>query len=372
MNFDLFFPYSLALVLTGVCVAVAFRPEPSSLRTLTRLLLVPAVLFAFFGGGSVFREVAGGGNRGPRAPLRIASVLDRGTTDALISAFEAQTGVECEVDAFAGGTQTTLDLILQERIRPDVLLGGTVELHQILAEANRLRPYEPLPDPERDDGYDDPNHQWTPLYLGYLAIVYRPLPSLASHAPDWSTLVEPRWAGRVSIPSPGASGGGFVFLATQLQRHEDEQIGWDYMELLRQRGVRWETHSSIPIGRVGAGTMDLAVAWAHDTLRRREEERLPIEMEIPEATGYEVGGVSILASSRLPEAAEQLVQFLTGARATEIQVTHGRRVPLRHDVEPPEYLRRASPRVDHFDRARVLRERERWLSRWGDMSNGAR
>jgi iron(III) transport system substrate-binding protein len=118
--------------------------------------------------------------------------------------------------------------------------------------------------------------------------------------------------------------------------------------------------------------MDLAVAWAHDTLRRREEERLPIELEIPQETGYEVGGVSILASSRMPEAAEKLVQFLIGARAAEIQVTHGRRVPLRHDVEPPEYLRRASPRVDHYDRTRVLDERERWLARWAELSNGAR
>lgn len=369
MSPELFYPYSLTLLLAGVCLAMAFRPEPSASRTLTRILLLPAGLFVIFGAVRISGELGGGG---PIAPLRIASVLDQETTDALVRAFEAQSGIECEVDAFAGGTQTTLDLIAQERIHPDVLLGGTVELHQILADEERLRPYELLPDPERDDSYDDPEHRWTPLYLGYLAIVYRPLPSLASQAPDWSTLVEPRWAGRVSIPSPGASGGGFVFLATQLQRHGDEEIGWDYMELLRQRGVRWETRSSIPIGRVGAGTMDLAVAWAHDTLRRRDEERLPIELEIPQETGYEVGGVSILASSRRPEAAEHFVQFLTESQAAEIQVAHGRRVPLRSDVEPPEYLRRASPKVDRYDRSRVLVERQRWLARWAELSNGAR
>jgi iron(III) transport system substrate-binding protein len=368
---DFFFSYSIALLLAGVCAAVAFRAEASPSRTATRLILLPALLFAVISGVQVLRD-DGGGAEGPLAPLRIASVLDRETTDALIEAFEAEGGIECEVDAFAGGTQTTLDLILEGRIHPDVLLGGTVELHQILADVEQLHPYSPLPDPDRDASYDDPEHLWTPLYLGYLAIVYRPLPSLATQAPDWSTLVEPRWAGRVSIPSPGASGGGFVFLATQLQRHGDEQIGWDYLELLRQRGVRWENRSSIPIGRVGAGTMDLAVAWAHDTLRRREEERLPLELVIPQQTGYEVGGVSILASSRRPEAAEQVVQFLIGARAGEIQVAHGRRVPLRHDVEPPEYLRRASPRVDSYDRSRVLSERERWLARWAEMSNGAR
>jgi len=363
-SLPLLLPYTLGAILVGLGLSIAFGGGRRGLGW----FLVFLGAFAVVG----LAPRLGQKNGLEERTLRIASVLDRETTDALVEAFEEDSGILCEVDAFAGGTQTTLDLILQERIRPDVLLGGTGELHEILGEAGRLQPYVPLPDPERISRYDDPRHHWVPIYLGYLAIVYRPLPSLRGQEPDFSTLVEPAWAGRVTIPSPSKSGGGFVFLATQLQRFGSESSGWDYLRLLLQRGVRFEARSSLPITQVGSGVMDLGVAWAHDIHRRKEDERLPVELTIPDQTGFEVGGVSILAGSDQSDAAEEFVQFLTSAVAAEIQVTYGRRAPLRTDVEPPNYLRREPPDVEIYDRAVVLSERERWLQRWREMSQGAR
>ena len=270
---------------------------------------------------------------------------------------------------------------MREQVKPDVLLGGTVEIHEVLARAGKLAEFAPLPDPDRIATYDDPRKHWTPLYLGYLAIVHRPLPSLAESPPNWATLVQPRWTGRVSIPSPSKSGGGLVFLATQLMRRENSEAGWQYLRLLEERGVRYEERSSLPIQRVGAGTMDLGVAWAHDIVRRRDEERLPVELHIPEQTGYEVGGVSILAWSDQIGAAEKFVNFLSGSRAGEIQASHGRRVPLRLDVEPPTYLmdraqggdaRLMRDRTAFYDRQRVLSDRSAWLTRWAKESGGSR
>lgn len=363
-SLPLLLPFTLGAILVGIGLSVTAVGQRRGLGWALIFLGAFAVI------GLAPRL---GPRNGPAAPtLRVASVLDRETTDALVKAFERDTGIVCEVDAFAGGTQTTLDLILQERIVPDVLLGGTGELHEILADAGKLRPYIPLPDPDRITRYDDPRHHWVPIYLGYLAIVYRPLPSLQAKEPDFSTLVEPAWAGRVTIPSPSKSGGGFVFLATQLQRFGSEAAGWNYLQLLLQRGVRFEARSSLPITQVGSGVMDLGVAWAHDIHRRMEDERLPVALTIPDQTGYEVGGVSILAASDRAEVAEDFVQFLTSSAAAEIQVRHGRRAPLRADVQPPDYLRREPPDVDAYDRAVVLRERERWLQRWWDLSEGAR
>lgn len=310
----------------------------------------------------------------PRAPvpvsgqrLRVISVLDGETTSALVDAFTRETGILCDVDPFAGGTQTTARLILQGRIQPDVLLGGTVEIHEELAQADLLASYQPPPDAYRIERYDDPQHRWTPLYLGYLGLVYRPLPTLQTHPPEWNTLLQTRWKGRVTIPSPTASGGGLVFLATQILRQDDPEVAWEYLQQLIQGGARFEARSDIPITRVAAGTMDIGVAWAHDVLRRIERDRLPVELRIPETTGYEVGGVSILDWAHDAEAAEAFVRFLTGKRAGEIQVTHGYRVPLRTDVEPPGYLDGGAVPDEiaaFYDRQAVLEKRSVWVDRW--------
>ena len=105
-----------------------------------------------------------------------------------------------------------------------------------------------------------------------------------------------------------------------------------------------------------------------------------MELNIPEQTGYEVGGVSVLRWVRDPEAAQKFVRFLTGPDAARIQASTGYRVPLRTDVDPPLYLSHSlgvsapSPAEDlsFYDRARVLAERDAWLERWRTQSNGAR
>jgi iron(III) transport system substrate-binding protein len=299
--------------------------------------------------------------------LRIISVLDAETTSALVEAFTGETGISCDVDPFAGGTQTTAQLILQGRIQPDVLLGGTVEIHEELARADLLTAYEPAPDAYRIDRYDDPQRLWTPLYLGFIGLVYRPLPTLQTHPPDWNTLLQTRWKGRVTIPSPAESGGGLVFLATQILRQQDPDLAWEYLQQTVDRGVRFEARSDIPITLVASGTMDIGVAWAHDVLRRVERDRLPVELRIPERTGYEVGGVSILGWARDLDAAEAFVRFLTGKRAGQIQVAKGYRVPLRTDVEPPGYLDGgAVPEeiTSFYDRGAVLENRAAWVDRW--------
>jgi len=305
--------------------------------------------------------------------VRVVSVLDQPTTQALTEAFTRRTGIVCDVDPFAGGTQTTAGLILQGRLHPDVLLGGTVEIHEELAQKQLLAPHVIRPDSRRTSLYDDPDGRWTPLYLGLLGLVYRPLPEFQARAPDWLSLIQPRFKNRVSIPAPDKSGGGLVFLATQLQRQKEIEKCWEYLQLLDENEVHWEDRSSVPISRVAAGTMDLGVAWAHDVLRRIESERLPVKMTIPRETGFEVGAASILANATDPEAAQRFLDFLTGKEAGRIQAEVGHRVPLRTDIDLPGYLDHSLPDLKtgsggmHYDRAFVVKNQDAWIKRWKAM-----
>jgi iron(III) transport system substrate-binding protein len=354
----------VALGLLGTLVFVRRRSSPPLLTfafvvTLALAVVPPALL-------------------GPRMSarprrIRIVSVFDQPTTQALTEAFTRRTGILCDVDPFAGGTQTTAGLILQGRLHPDVLLGGTVEIHEELAQKQLLAPHQIRPDSRRTTLYDDPEGRWTPMYLGLLGLVYRPLPELQAHAPDWLTLIQPRFKNRVSIPAPDKSGGGLVFLATQLQRQDEIEKSWEYLKLLDENEVHWEDRSSVPISRVAAGTMDLGVAWAHDVLRRIESERLPVKLTIPRETGYEVGAASILAGATDLEACQRFLDFLTGREAAKIQVEVGHRVPLRTDIDLPGYLDHSLPDLKtgsggmHYDRAFVVKNRDAWIQRWKAM-----
>ncbi len=303
--------------------------------------------------------------------LRVLSVLDAETTNALLDAFQAQTGIVCEVDPFAGGAQEAVNLLLEKRLQPDLLLGGTVEIHDQLAEKGLSLACTPDNDDQRLDQWDHPQALWTPIYVGYLAIIHRPLPELRTRPPEWITLLDPRFRNRVTIPSPATSGGGLVFMATQIQRAADPDRGWAFLEGLLRQGAQFEVRSEDTITQIARGTKDLGVAWAHDVWRRRERDRIPVELHIPRQTGYEIGGVSVLEWARDQEAARSLVRFLTGAEAARIQARVGYRVPLRRDVPPPPYLDRPSPLppedLAFFDRKAVVRERKAWMERWQDL-----
>lgn len=307
--------------------------------------------------------------------LRVLSVLDEETTTALLEPFQQRTGIQLEVDPFAGGAQRAVNLLLEKRLQPDLFLGGTVEIHQQLADIDLLHACSLDEDEQRQDEWDHPENLWTPIYVGYLALIHRPLPALRARPPEWITLLDPRFRNRVTIPSPLTSGGGLVFLATQLQRASDPERGWAFLSSLLEQGASFESRSEDAITHVAEGRMDLGVAWAHDVWRRRERDRIPVDLHIPERTGYEVGGVSILTWTRDAPAAEDLVRFLTGREAGQIQVRTGYRVPLREDVDPPPYLRGSDPPspedLAFFDRARVVASREDWIRTWSEMVEAA-
>jgi iron(III) transport system substrate-binding protein len=300
--------------------------------------------------------------------LRILSVLDLPTTTALVRNFERRTGIVCEVDPFAGGARGAAELLMEGRIHPDVMLGGTSEIHDLLRSAGVSARLSPRADPARITRFDDPDGYYVPVYLGYLALVVRSRPEFEQHAPDWNTLLDPRWTGRVRLPSPASTSGGLVFVATQILRQPEAERGWNYLSMLNEREVLWESRSEEVISQVADGRAELGVSWAHDIWRRRQSERKPISVVIPKQTGFEVGAVSVLRWAREPEAAGEFVDFLISRDAQVLQVQHGLRIPIRTDVDGPPYLDAADAptpsALDFYDRAVVLSERDRWLERW--------
>lgn len=354
----------LLQTLTGVVLLLAVQWVRSRPDRITRWLGLTIALLGVVAAPLNYDPVG----QVPRS-IRILSVLDTATSSALVEAFEKRTGIRCQVDPFQGGARRSAELLLEGRLQPDLMLGGTSEIHEMLAAAEVSIPVDLPDDPGRISRFDPPSRRLTPIYMGYLALVYRQLPDFQQRVPDWGALIDARWIDRVSLPSPESTSGGSVFLATQLLRQPDPERGWQYLRILGAAGVPWESRSIDVITKIAAGKADLGVSWAQDAWRQRERERLPIGVVIPTRTGYEVGAVSALRWARDVPAAEEFIRFLTSQEAQQIQAEVGLRVPLRTDVSAPEYLEGNGPLpgddvLAFFDRATVLREQEGWIARW--------
>jgi len=352
----------LLQTLTGVVLLLTLRWLRARPDRLTRWLALVLALVAVAAAPLNYDPVG----RVPRS-IRILSVLDTDTSTALVKAFEDKTGIRCQVDPFQGGARRSAELLLEGRLQPDLMLGGTAEIHEMLAAGGVSVPVELPDDPGRITRFDPEGHRYTPIYEGYLALVYRQLPDFEQRPPDWGALIDTRWIDRVSLPSPESTSGGSVFLATQLLRQPDPERGWQYIGILIGAGVPWESRSIDVITKIVAGKADLGVSWAQDAWRQREKERLPLGVVIPTRTGYEVGAVSALRWARDLPATEEFIRFLTSAEAQSIQAEVGLRVPLRTDVSAPAYLNGERPgdeALAFFDRATVLREQEGWIARW--------
>lgn len=354
----------LLQTLTGILLLLALQWLRSRPDRITRWLALAIALLGVAAAPLNYDPVG----QVPRS-IRILSVLDTDTSSALVKAFEERTGIRCQVDPFQGGARRSAELLLEGRLQPDLMLGGTSEIHEMLASAEVSIPIDLPADPGRITRFDPESRRLTPIYLGYLALVYRQLPDFDQRPPDWGALIDSRWIDRVSLPSPASTSGGSVFLATQLLRQPDAERGWQYIGILGAAGVPWESRSIDVITKIAAGKADLGVSWAQDAWRQREKNRLPIGVVIPTRTGYEVGAVSALRWARDLPAAEEFIRFLTSREAQQIQAEVGLRVPLRTDVSAPAYLNgnRGVPAeevLSFFDRETVLREQEGWITRW--------
>lgn len=362
----------LLQTLTGAVLLLALQWLRRGPDRLTRWFALVLALVAVAAAPLNFDPVG----RMPRT-LRVLSVMDTETTEALTRAFEARTGIRCQVDPFQGGARKSAELLLDGRLQPDLMLGGTSGIHELLAAAGVSVPVELPEDPQRISGYDPGSRRFTPIYVGYLALVYRPLPEFEARPPDWGALIDSRWIGRLSLPSPASTSGGVVFLATQILRQPDRARGWQFLRILGEAGVPWESRSADVITKVASGKADLGVSWAQDAWRRRERDRIPVDVVIPTRTGYEVGAVSALRWARDLPAAEEFIRFLTTREAQRIQAEVGLRVPLRRDVAAPDYLGPdrpgpGDPRLAFFDRDTVMREQEAWIARWEAEIAGSR
>ncbi|MFN7942021.1 MAG: extracellular solute-binding protein [Thermoanaerobaculia bacterium] len=316
-----------------------------------------------------------------RTPVVVYSPHGRDLLELLETSFEAKNpGID--VRWLDMGSQEVYDRLRSERANPqcDLWFGGPETIFRRAAAEGLLAPYRPswaesVPAASRAPG---------DLYFG----VYRTLPVLVwnqrlvadADAPrDWDDLLSARFAGKLLLRDPMASGVMRTVFGMVLARSvaatgsADDGFAW----LLRLDGATKEIvanpallHEKLMRGEGEATMWELT-----DTLLERQKG-------VPFGYGFAASGtpviddsIGLVAGAPHRAAAVEFLEYAGGAEAQLLAAERAFRIPARTDLAVerlPEWARDALARMRpaDFDHDLVAREIQGWMSRWDATVRG--
>ncbi len=308
----------------------------------------------------------------PTGKLTVYSALNESTNNAFVEAFKKATpGVDVEVLplAAAGELQTR---IRTEKNSPkaDVFIGGSSEFHDPLGKEGLLEAYKSPNAEALDPAFKDPNGNWTGWYIGIFGIVLnkdRWSKEMAGKdkPKTWDDLLNPDLKGKLDMPDPVKTGGGYIFLADQVFRfNKDEDKAMDFMKKLHANVGQYVGTAPQGIELVGQGQFLMGPNWGHDILTAANQGQ-PIEFIAPTDTANEVGAVSIVKGGPNTAAAKAFVDWVLTKEAGELNVKLSNRLSVRKDVPPaPGAPTLDQVKVVNYDRAWATENKDRLIKKW--------
>jgi iron(III) transport system substrate-binding protein len=308
----------------------------------------------------------------PTGKISVYSALNESTNNAFVDAFKkANPGMDVEILplAAAGELQTR---ITTEKAAPkaDVFIGGSSEFHDPLGKQGLLEPYMSPNAADVDTAYKDADGNWTGWYIGIFGLAInkdrwakemagKPLPA------TWDDLLGEDLQGKLDFPDPVKTGGGYIFLATQVFRFDrDEAKAMEYMKKLHANIGQYVGTSPQGIELVGQGQFLMGPNWGHDILTAAGRGQ-PLEFKAPSDTANEVGAVSVVKGGPNTPGAKAFVDWVLTKEAGELNVKLSNRLSVRKDVPPSQ----GAPTLDqvklvNYDRDWATQNKDRLIKLW--------
>ncbi len=307
----------------------------------------------------------------PTGRISVYSALNESTNNAFVAAFkQANSGIDVDLLplAAAGELQTR---IRAEKASPkaDVFIGGSSEFHDPLGKEGLLESYTSPNASAIAAEAKDPNGNWTGWYFGIFGFVSntdRLNKEVGGAKPKtWDDLLDAKWKGKLILPSPVLTGGGYIFIATQVFRfNRDEDKAMDFMKKLHANIAQYPGTSPQSISLVSQGQFVGCPNWSHDILT--EKTKNPgVDLTVPSNTGFEVGAVSIIKGTKSLLAAKAFVDWALTKEAGELNVKLSNRLSVRKDVPPaPGAPTLESVTLVKYDRQWATDNKDRLLTKW--------
>lgn len=243
------------------------------------------------------------------------------------AAFTAESGIPTEFVRLSSGETVARLQATKDSPEFDVWHGGPVDGYGAAAESGLIEAYK---SPNRDaipESYRDEDGYWTGVYVGVLGFCSNQviLDELGVGVPEsWDDLLDPKLKGQVSAAHPSTSGTAFTTLWTHVVRGGGEDAGLEYMADLHPQILQYSKSGTAPGQIAGRGEVAVGLVFSHDCVKYHEEGMEDLVVSFPaDGTGYEIGGVGIIAGTSQTDAAQQYVDWALTADAQNIGQTVG-------------------------------------------------
>lgn len=274
--------------------------------------------------------------------------------------FEEETGIDTNYVRLSSGESLARIRAGQEDPEFSVWWGGPADAFIAGAEEGLLDQYESPNAENIPEQYKDADSYWTGVYVGALGFCSNVdiLDELGVEPPtSWEDLLVPELEGFVAMAHPATSGTAFtafwtnVTLAANELEAEEEGAGFDeegfpteaaidaafeYFAALNNNILQYTRSGSVPGTLAGQGEIAVAIIFSHDCVKLQEEgfEDILVTTFPEEGTGYEIGGMGIIANGPEPEAARVWYDWALTAEAQEIGPTvNSLQLPTNPDAE---------------------------------------
>ncbi len=311
-----------------------------------------------------------------RTPLVVYSSESPELLSYFEDAFEANhPGVDVRTVEVSAGK--ALERLRAERKRPqaDVWWGGPAALFREASADSLLTPYRPAWADAVAACAPDSLDRWHTLYrMPVVIAVNSDSVPLSLEPRDWRDLFHPRWADRILLRDPIASGtmrtlfGALIY--RELRRTGDEQAGFDWLLRLDASTQQYLPSRKTLLGGLARGFGVVTIWNLPDLELARGLRHAPLHVVLPE-TGAPVAEDAIAVVGGTPELtlAQAFVDFVGTRDAVRTAAARFYRMPARGDLredELPEWIAsvRTRMRVWELDREFVDRHIDGWMRRW--------
>ncbi len=282
---------------------------------------------------------------------------------AMTQAFEAETGIKTNYVRLSSGEALARIRASKDNPEFSIWWGGPADTFIAAKEEGLFQAYE-SPNAEAIPAeLRDPDGFWAGVYVGALGFCsnVNVLEELGIDAPtSWADLLKPELQGNIAMAHPATSGTAFtafwtvVTLQADALEAEEAGKGYDeegmpteaaidaafaYFESFHNNVLQYTRSGSAPGRLAGQGEVAVSIIFSHDCTKFQIEgfEGILTTTFPEEGTGYEIGGMAILANAPELEAAQKWYDWALTAAAQEIGATvNSLQLPTNPDAKVPE------------------------------------
>lgn len=337
------------------------------MKKLLVVLLVFSVAFsAVFAAGASEKKASSN-------TLTVYSTVAEATIEAVVSEFEAETGIHVEL--VTAGVGELLKRIESEANNPlaDVIWGAALSSIQAYS-TDLFEPYRTVNYNNIYEPYRVPGDYYTPYAIALRCLLVNTELAADLNITGYQSILNPALKGKISMVDPAASSSGFGQLSNMLfdmgtNGDPESKAAWDYVEAFAKNLDGKLLNSSSAVWK-GVCDGEYTVGLTYEEVAfQAVKDGYPVKIVYPEEGAYgECTTAAVIKGAKNLSNAQKFIDFLT---SFEIQTTFGQELNvrgIRNDLVFSDALPdTASIKQTNGDSAYASANKKEWLGRFMDI-----